>query len=70
MKREKSLVFSSSLTTICCTVGRKPSGAEFYLNDTTEVIQRLDLLRGISSKARNKYIGFSPGFSTSLVGLS
>ena len=71
LKRKQSgiLAVKGSLKSFTCTIGRRPSRANYYVNDIEELIQVLGLLRGWSNKSkRNLSSGElnkkSKGFST------
>lgn len=42
---DKSPVISPTARCFACTLGRKPTEAEFYINDTSEILQYLEALR-------------------------
>ena len=50
MKTDSSILSSSDLKIVTCTIGRKPSRAKFYINDNSDLTHILDLLRNSSVK--------------------
>ncbi|CAN6478991.1 unnamed protein product [Victoria cruziana] len=43
-------MLSSSTEVFACTVGRKPSKAKYYLDDTTEIVRMLQSLASVSDQ--------------------
>lgn len=46
LKRERSRLINRDPFTFTCTVGKKPSQAEMYVNDVSEVQHILEMIRG------------------------
>mmetsp|Transcript_29625 Transcript_29625/g.29375 ORF Transcript_29625/g.29375 Transcript_29625/m.29375 type:complete len:208 (+) Transcript_29625:767-1390(+) len=57
LKKEGSnlLAHKRELKSFTCTVGRKPSTADFYVNDASEVVHILEQLRGWSNVCKKNY---------------
>ncbi|CAG9333089.1 unnamed protein product [Blepharisma stoltei] len=57
LKKEGSnlLAHKRELKSFTCTVGRKPSSADFYVNDANEVVHILEQLRGWSNVCKKNY---------------
>ena len=57
IRKEKSSIISDkkAFKSFTCTVGRKPSLADYYVNDANEIVQFLELLRGWSNKSKKNF---------------
>jgi len=57
LKKEGSHLLANKreLKSFTCTVGRKPSTADFYVNDASEVVHILEQLRGWSNVCKKNY---------------
>lgn len=57
LKREGSPLVANkrNLRAFTCTVGRKPSNADFYVNDASEVVHIIEHLRGWSNVCKKNF---------------
>ena len=54
LKSEQSAVLAATgVKIVTCTIGKKPSRAKFYINDSSDLTHILDLLRNSSVKVMN-----------------
>lgn len=55
-KEENPSITSKSLCkSFCCTVGRKPSQAEYYINDPADLLHLLEVLKGWTEKSKKNF---------------